>query len=114
MKNKKGTEGDEDLVEIPTIENIHQKVAEAVKTENALEMSDWHTCETTHCRAGWACVLAGEAGKALENQTSTAFAAAQIYNASSQIKVPHSQFYKSNSEAMEDIIRCAEEEKLNN
>ncbi|MGB0405020.1 MAG: hypothetical protein ACPGDB_02385, partial [Fusobacterium sp.] len=35
------------------IENIHQKVLEAVTTDNALDMSDWHTCETTHCRAGW-------------------------------------------------------------
>jgi hypothetical protein len=29
-------------------------------------MGSWHTCETTHCIAGWAVHLAGEEGKALE------------------------------------------------
>ena len=29
-------------------------------------MGDWHTCETTHCLAGWAVHLSGPAGYALE------------------------------------------------
>ncbi len=41
-------------------------------------MKDWHTCETTHCRAGWIVHLAGERGKALEEATSTAHAARAI------------------------------------
>ena len=97
--------------EIPIIPNIHAKVLEAVKkTPDALDMSTWHTCETTHCRAGWVVMLAGEAGKELENRTSTGFAAIQIYKASSPIRVYPPRFYENNKVAMADIIRCAEEE----
>ena len=38
----------------------------ALADADALEMSDWHTCETTHCIAGWAIHQAGEAGRILE------------------------------------------------
>jgi hypothetical protein len=31
-------------------------------------MDTWHTCETTHCIAGWAVHLAGAEGKALEEK----------------------------------------------
>jgi hypothetical protein len=31
-------------------------------------MNTWHTCETTHCIAGWAVHLAGDEGKALEEK----------------------------------------------
>ena len=95
---------------IPVIENIHQKVLDAVKMPNALDMSTWHTCDTTHCRAGWVVTLAGEDGKALEEETSTEFAALQIYRKSSNIRVSPVRFYEGNETAMEDIKRCAEEE----
>jgi hypothetical protein len=74
-------------------------------------MSDWHTCDTTHCRAGWAVFLAGEAGKKLENKTSTLFAAQQIYKASSSIRVFPPKFFVQNKEALADMERCANEEK---
>jgi len=93
---------------IPVIPNIHSKVLEAVEKPNALKMDSWHTCETTHCRAGWVVVLAGEEGKKLEEETSTLFAAMQIYKASSDIKVSPNRFFDSNKIAMEDIKRCAE------
>jgi hypothetical protein len=96
---------------IPKIENIHQTVLDAVNCDGALNMNEWHTCDTTHCRAGWVVTLAGKEGKELEANTSTEFAALQIYKASSDIRVSPTQFYKSNEEAMEDIVRCAEEEK---
>jgi hypothetical protein len=71
-----------------------------------LNMSQWHTCETTHCRAGWIVHLAGEKGKALEAATSTAHAARAIYRASDPgCRAPH--FYASNERAMEDIKKCA-------
>jgi len=98
---------------VPIIENIHQKVLEAVSMPDALNMRYWHTCETTHCRAGWVVTLAGEAGKELEKATSTLFAAMQIYKHSSPIHVSHLHFlYDSNEKAMEDMVRCAEEEKI--
>jgi hypothetical protein len=95
---------------VPVIENIHQKVYEAASKEGALDMSSWHSCETTHCRAGWAVFLAGEAGKKLENQTSTLFAAMQIYKASSEIRVYPPSFFVANKLAMEDMRACAQME----
>ena len=97
---------------VPIIENIHQKVFEAVTaTDDSLNMDTWHTCETTHCRAGWVVQLAGEEGKKLELQTSTLFAAQQIYFKSSpKINVSPTRFYESNEVALKDMERCAKEE----
>jgi len=53
--------------------------------------------------------LAGEAGAKLEAQTSTAFAAQQIYKASGY-RINPSRFYDSNEEALADMKRLAEEE----
>lgn len=96
---------------IPIVPNIHARVLEAVTTEgNQLNMGSWHRCETTHCRAGWVTTLAGAAGKKLEEQTSTEFAAKAIYHASSPIPVSPVRFFESNEKAMADIVRCAAEE----
>lgn len=100
----------ESFPEIPVIENIHQKVLEAVSRPNALNMDQWHSCETTHCRAGWVVHLAGAKGYELEKRTSPVFAAMQIYKASSPINVSPPRFYENNAKALEDIKRCAEEE----
>ena len=96
---------------VPIIGNIHSKIFQVVSQPNALNMADWHTCDTTHCRAGWVVQLAGEEGKLLEKKTSAVFAAIQIYHKSNpDIPVSPTQFYKSNIEAMEDMRRCAEAE----
>ena len=72
-------------------------------------MSDWHTCDSTHCRAGWVVHLAGAKGYALEKLTSSTFAAMQIYHASCpEILVSPTRFYEDNETAMADIKRCAE------
>ena len=112
MTNKNGLSDDKEwTLDVPKIENVHQKVLEAINhDDNILEMGSWHTCETTHCRAGWVTVLAGKEGKKLEEETSTLFAAMQIYKESSSIKVSPTRFYESNKVAMEDIERCAKEE----
>ena len=81
---------------------------------DALNMSDWHTCDTTHCRAGWVVFLSGEDGKKLEAKTSTLFAAMQIYKASSNIKVSPTRFFEDNKKAMSDMERCAKEEAVAN
>lgn len=98
---------------MPVIENIHTAVLNAVSV-GKLDMSHWHTCETTHCRAGWVVHIAGEKGKELERETSTAFAASQIYKKSSEIKVSPVSFYVGDKEAMKDIKDCAEKEALEN
>jgi hypothetical protein len=106
---------------VPTINNIHQSILEAVKGGDALEMGNWHTdekinsdgahCGTTHCRAGWVVALAGKEGRDLELQTSTEFAANVIYSKSSTIEVGPYHFYLSNDQSMADIEICATLEK---
>jgi hypothetical protein len=106
---KKGSENGRSAFNVPVIENIHNAVLSAVEKPNALAMDTWHTCDTTHCRAGWVVFLAGEKGKELEEKTSTLFAAMQIYHKSSpEIRVSPTRFYESNEVAMTDIKRCAE------
>ena len=69
-------------------------------------MGNWH-CGTTHCRAGWVVTLAGKAGKALEDSTSTPFAAMQIYRASDPTW-RMSDFFATKEEALADMKRLAE------
>jgi hypothetical protein len=76
-------------------------------------MDQWHTCETTHCRAGWAIHLAGVAGKVLEHCCGSNVAGALIHIASSPAlegKVPN--FFASNEAALADIRRLAELETM--
>jgi hypothetical protein len=94
--------------EAPVIEKIHKKIYEAASAPGAFCMNDWHKCKTTHCRAGWTVELAGEAGKKLEERTSTLFAAMQIYKASGYLISP-CRFFDSDEKAMEDMKRLAEQ-----
>ena len=95
--------------EVPVVEHLDAKVLQAVQTPgNTLEMGDWHTCNTTHCRGGWAVHLAGKAGYELEAKLGSAeLAARAIYRASTG-RVPH--FFATNERALDDIQRCAAEE----
>jgi hypothetical protein len=90
------------------IANIHQAVYAAASQDGALDMSDWHTCDTTHCRAGWVIALSSDAGKLLEAQIGTSAAAAIIYAVSDPNldKVP--DFYCDNEDALADMKRLAE------
>jgi len=106
---KVNQKGGSDLPEIPAIPDIHRAIYEAVSRPGALNMSIWHTCDTTHCRAGWAVTLAGEKGQALEAATSTAFAAQQIYKASGAPISPV-RFYETDAVAMADMKRLSEAE----
>ena len=72
-------------------------------------MTDWHTCENTHCRAGWTVALAGEAGKKLEQFHNTELAAMLIYRESGYHINP-ARFYDRNEAALEDMKRLAEAE----
>ena len=91
-------------LEVPVIDRIDQKISSAV-TAGALEMSTWHTCETTHCVAGWAIHLAGDAGAKLEQRVGPSAAGALIYAASGSHPVP--SFYASNEVAMDELRRRA-------
>ena len=77
------------------IPGLSKQVADAVISgEGSLEMGEWHTCDTTHCLAGWAVVKAGPAGKALEAMTSTSIAGAMLMPEAAHL------FYATNEEAM--------------
>jgi hypothetical protein len=95
--------------DIPIIENIDKRILSACTSEGCkLDMSAWHTCKTTHCRAGWAIALAGNAGMALEAKLGSACAGSLIYAKSRPDKrIPN--FYASDEDAMADLIACAAE-----
>jgi hypothetical protein len=95
--------------DVPVVERLDAKILALVDGgEGKLEMATWHTCETTHCRAGWAIHLAGAAGYELEKRYDAERAGAMIYRASTG-RVPH--FFASNDRALEDIKRCAAEQE---
>lgn len=88
---------------IPVIDNIDANILAACTAPQCrLEMGNWHTCETTHCRAGWAVHLAGQAGKLLESQWGTEVAATLIYTVS-RPGVRHPDFFVDNKTAMASI-----------
>jgi hypothetical protein len=88
------------------VQNIDATILGIVESgRGELNMGDWHTCETTHCRAGWAVHLAGEAGKALEERLDTQEAGRRIYIASAG-RSPW--FFSSNEFALNDMREQAE------
>ena len=92
---------------VPVISDIDKKVYEACSQPQALDMGSWHTCETTHCRAGWVVTLAGKDGKQLEMYHGTALAAQLIYRESGSPINP-CRFYDNNVQAMADMKSRAE------
>ena len=99
-----------DPVAVPIIENIHQTVYAAASAPKALDMSTWHTCGTTHCRAGWVVTLAGAPGAALEKRFDTPLAAWLIYKASDPNIKYLPNWFTDNASALADMKRLAEEE----
>ncbi|MBR8025200.1 pentapeptide repeat-containing protein [Burkholderia cenocepacia] len=98
---------------VPKIPNIHQAVFAAASQPCALDMGQWHACETTHCRAGWVVTLAGDGGEALEWAMGTSTAATLIYLASDPERWKNERlpdFYCGNDDALADMKRMAEEE----
>ena len=73
-------------------------------------MATWHTCDTTHCRAGWVVTLAGEAGRELEKYWTTNHAAWLIYRASDPEIQGRPDFFCNNATALADMKRRAEAE----
>ena len=93
---------------VPVIPSLDSAILAAItKTGCSLDMGTWHTCETTHCRAGWAITLAGKEGAELEDRLGPAVAGALIYQASTG---RNPDFYASTEDALEDIRKGAERE----
>ncbi len=92
---------------VPVIEDLDRQILEQLEgKEHAgkLDMRDWHSCETTHCRAGWAIALAGHAGAMMEDIEGPEVAGALLYAAATG-RVPN--FYASDDAALEDLRRAA-------
>jgi uncharacterized protein YjbI with pentapeptide repeats len=90
----------------PVVPDIDARILSAIEAGGSLEMHRWHTCETTHCRAGWAVHLAGEAGYALERATTPYLAGRLIYEAS-RPRVAAPDFFADNEAALVAIRACA-------
>lgn len=104
---KKGENGDFTPPAIPRIDNIHSAIFKAASQPDALDMSIPHRCGTTHCRAGWAVHLAGDAGYELERHYGWCLAAQMIYEKSGYLISPV-RFYETDEQAMADMKRLAE------
>lgn len=73
-----------------------QAVANAILNNNdALDMGQWHTCETTHCLAGWAIHQAGELGRLLEASVGGHMAGLQLLGPEAAM-----HFYDTNEDAI--------------
>jgi hypothetical protein len=84
---------------VPFDQSIKRQILDQVTAHpETLDMRSWHTCDTTHCLAGWA-VMFHPQGKQLKDKTSTAFAGRVILNllGPGEDKV----FYTSKKEAIE-------------
>lgn len=104
---------------IPVVEHLDAKILREIESgEGKLDMKYWHFgkdgslkdrfeenfCGTTHCRAGWAVILAGKAGLELEAETDAATAGSAIYLASTG-HTPN--FYTSTENGLAEVKRCA-------
>ena len=88
-------------VTVPSLGRIDAAIIDVITAGGKLEMSTWHTCDTTHCRAGWAIHLAGEAGAGLEKAIGPSAAGALIYAASGSHPVP--DWLATNADALNDL-----------
>jgi hypothetical protein len=93
--------------DVPVVADLDARMLEAVSAPgHSLNMSDWHSCDTTHCRAGWAIHLAGKPGYELEAKLGPHQAGRLIYLVSTG-RAPW--FFDSTEGARKDIERCAAE-----
>lgn len=96
--------------EVPVVAHLDARILRAVEEGGgALRMRSWHgegpACGATHCRAGWAIEIAGEAGRALEARVGSRAAGEQIYRASTG-RVP--DFFGWDEDALADLRRWAQ------
>ncbi len=83
---------------LPIVEDAKERLkavaVAALADDDALDMTDWHTCETTHCIAGWAIHQAGELGETLERDLGPANAGLMLLGVEA-----HSHFFDNDDKA---------------
>ena len=90
--------GAKNMPPIEVVPEFKEKILAQVNNgECSLDMATWHTCETTHCLAGWATTLHPQ-GKLIESLVGVKTAGALIFNACCS-EIP--SFYGTNEQAME-------------
>src|SRR5436190_499440 len=95
--------------EVPIVPQLDATICDIVDGgKGSLDMGGWHQCQTSHCRAGWAIHLAGEAGYALEARFGPERAGGMIYRASTG-RWPN--FFADTETALKDICAWGEKEK---
>lgn len=96
----------------PAVPHLDAAILQSLKDEkNFLGMNSWHSpiCETTHCRGGWAVVLAGKKALTLEKKIGPETTAALVYwNSTGYIP----KFHHSERLAMQDMRLCAKRDPL--
>jgi len=78
----------------------------ALASPGALEMGNWHTCETTHCICGWAEHLGGPLAQLIIQMNGNDFGGLMLLGIEA-----HAHFYKNNNEArafLQSVIDNAE------
>jgi hypothetical protein len=89
--------------EIIKIDDLDVKVLSQIEEKgNALDMDSWHTCKTTHCRAGWEVIIHPQ-GLELEKYFGTWMAASVIHKAATGRNV---NYYATNRQTMNDLRRA--------
>jgi uncharacterized protein YjbI with pentapeptide repeats len=77
-------------------DGLLEEIAKLVLADNnKLKMGKWHTCETTHCIAGWAVTLSPK-GQKLEAEYGTPIAGLLLLGAEA-----HEHFYDTTEDALE-------------
>ena len=112
-----------DHPDVPVVAHLDAQILRHIEVGKLLfDMDNWHgegptgveatveACGTTHCRAGSAIHLAGEAGYALERKLGSAEEAGRAIYLASTGRAPY--FFGSNERALADIRRCAAEDPV--
>jgi uncharacterized protein YjbI with pentapeptide repeats len=67
-----------DVTGVPSDPALLRRVCQESLKTGQIDMGRWHTCETTHCLAGWAIHLSGHVGQVMERLLGPATAGALL------------------------------------
>lgn len=96
--------------QVPIVENLDEKVWNAITDYGVLKMDAWHTCNTVHCYAGWITHLAADMGHVVEKEVGPEFAAMMIFHKSTGEYIDPALFY-GDSDTVFDFIHDRVTEK---